>query len=130
MCVVLGSRPCIVVSTAAVAKEVYKTNDANFASRPKFYSWTVWNDGNKVTNMVSAAYGPHWRQLRKFTNTELLSPKQFASQRSIRADEVHFMIKLVLDEVRQNENRAVIDLKRWAYGLSSNHMTRIINGRR
>lgn len=124
---VLGSRPCIVVSTAAVAKEVFETNDANFASRPKIYSWTVLDDG---TSIASSAYGPHWRQLKKFISTEVLSSKHFASQRGIRADEVHFMIKLLLQEVTQKKDQAVIDLKRWSYGLSSNHMTRIINRRR
>lgn len=127
----LGSRPCIVVSTAAVAKEVYKNNDANFASRPKLYSWTVWNDGDpNLSSLASTAYGPYWRQVKKFLNSEVFSSKHFEIQRLIRAEEVHFMMGILQEEIAQKGNQAVIDLKKWCYGLSSNHMTRLISGKR
>jgi len=43
-----------------MAKEFYKTNDANFALRPKRLAWTVWrNDEDDYKNLAFASNLPH-----------------------------------------------------------------------
>jgi len=124
----LGSQPCIVISTAAVAKEFYKTVDASFGSRPKRLSWTVWHHGDENYRTLSVTSDlPYWRRLRRFFNAELFSPKRHASQREIRAEEIRHMMKLLVKDCKKGEP---VDIKAWLYGVTSNTMTRIIVGKR
>ena len=140
MCmVVAGSKNCIVVSTAAVAKELYKTKDTIFASRPSLFAWTVWhNNDPDMRNLSGAVYGPYWRQLKRFMVTEVYSSARFDSHRGKRADEVQHMVTVLAKEVAaqkgdmvaKGENGAVVDMRQWMYAVSFNHITRIIAGKR
>ncbi|CAD6267747.1 unnamed protein product [Miscanthus lutarioriparius] len=63
MFVRFGEVPVIVASTPDAAKEVMKTHDAIFSTRPlSFAMKTVTKDR---LGIVRAPYGEHWRQLRK-----------------------------------------------------------------
>ncbi|KAG0615021.1 hypothetical protein M758_5G008900 [Ceratodon purpureus] len=123
-----GSVPCIVVSTAEVARELFQTHDANFSSRPRRLVWRVlhnYDDNFKV--MGSAPYGPYWRNLRKFFNEEMFSPKCLAAREGIRMEEIQHMTAILLDDAQQGR---VVNLKRWLWGVTSNTITRIFCNRR
>ncbi|KAG0606757.1 hypothetical protein M758_9G164800 [Ceratodon purpureus] len=124
----LGSKPCIVISTAAVAKEFYKTNDANFASRPKRLAWTVWhNDDEDYRDLALTSNMPHWRRLRRFLNAEMFSPGRHASHQGTRAEEIQFMMKFLLEDSKKGN---AVDLKAWLYKVTCNTITRMVAGRR
>ncbi|MED6197407.1 hypothetical protein PIB30_056250, partial [Stylosanthes scabra] len=70
----LGEIFAIVVSSPEYAKDVMKTYDVIFASRPKFlFSEIVTYN---CTDIAFSPYGNYWKQLRRISTSELFTPKQ------------------------------------------------------
>ncbi|KAG8373945.1 hypothetical protein BUALT_Bualt11G0077900 [Buddleja alternifolia] len=87
----LGSVPLLVVSSPKTAKEVLKTHDLAFCSRPR-----VSGQAKLSYNRLDVAFAPYsesWRELRKICVLHLLSNKQVQSFRPIREEEVFRMIR-------------------------------------
>nr|XP_015626856.2 cytochrome P450 71D8 [Oryza sativa Japonica Group] len=89
----LGELRVVVASSANAAREITKTHDVAFATRP----WTstirvLMSDG---VGLVFAPYGALWRQLRKIAVVELLSARRVQSFRRIREDEVGRLVAAV-----------------------------------
>lgn len=82
----IGEVPTLVVSSREAAREVMKTHDTAFASRPLSTTVRVLTNGGR--DIIFAPYGEHWRQLRKVAITELLSARRVLSFRAIREEEV------------------------------------------
>ncbi|XP_066371482.1 zealexin A1 synthase-like [Miscanthus floridulus] len=87
----IGEVPTLVISSREAAREVMKTHDTSFASRP--LSATVRVLTNNGRDIIFAPYGEHWRQLRKLAITELLSARRVLSFRAIREEEVAAMLR-------------------------------------
>jgi cytochrome P450 len=119
-----GSVPCIVVSTAAVAKEIFQHNDAVFSSRRSTLNSEV-TYGRK--SMGTAPYGPYWRQIRKVYSQELFSPRRQASYESSKLEEIRHMMKNLLNECKQGND---VNLKSWSTGVTGNIMTRMLMNKR
>lgn len=85
----------IVISSPRMAKEVLKTQDLVFATRPKKLTYgDIVHYGS--TDVVFSPSGAYWRQIRKICILELLSAKMvnnFVS--SIRQDELSNMISSI-----------------------------------
>ncbi|XP_027341146.1 cytochrome P450 71D11-like [Abrus precatorius] len=106
----LGEVFFIVVSSAEYAREVMKTHDVIFASRPhSLASEVVFYN---ATNIAFSPYGDYWRQLRKICNMELLSTKRVQSHWPIREEEMTNLIKRIASEEGPviNLTQAVISL--------------------
>ena len=88
-----GSRPVLVVSLADIAREVIKTHDAIFSTRPKLSI----NDKllYKGKDLSTAAYGEYWRQMRSICVLQLLSNKRVQSFRAVREEEVNLFIEKI-----------------------------------
>nr|XP_011462021.1 PREDICTED: cytochrome P450 71A6-like [Fragaria vesca subsp. vesca] len=86
-----GSRPVIIVSSADAAREIMKTNDLIFCTKPKL---TVIDkllyQGKDV---ATAPYGEYWRQIRSICVLQLLSNKRVQSFRGVREEEVALLIQ-------------------------------------
>ncbi|KAK9726681.1 hypothetical protein RND81_05G230300 [Saponaria officinalis] len=90
----LGSVPTLVISSADVAREIFKAHDLVFASRPQLYAAKKQTyDCNDIT---FAPYGEHWREVRKIIILELLSVKRVLSFRSTREEEVECVINSIV----------------------------------
>ncbi|XP_062227687.1 zealexin A1 synthase-like [Phragmites australis] len=87
----IGEVPTLVVSSREAAREVMKTHDTAFASRPLSATVRVLTSGGR--DIAFAPYGDHWRQLRKIAVTELLSARRVLSFRAIREEEVATMLR-------------------------------------
>ncbi|KAF3618954.1 5-epiaristolochene 1,3-dihydroxylase [Capsicum annuum] len=87
----LGEVSLIVVTSPDMAKQVLKTHDLAFASRPRLVAAEIicYNG----SDIVFSPYGDYWRQMRKVCILELLSAKNVKSFSSIRRDEVLRMIE-------------------------------------
>ncbi|CAL5053943.1 unnamed protein product [Urochloa decumbens] len=83
----IGEVPTVVVSSREAAREVMKTHDLAFASRPLSPTLRViLNDDGR--DVIFAPYGERWRQLRKICAVELLSARRVLSFRAVREEEV------------------------------------------
>ncbi|XP_045792381.1 cytochrome P450 71A1-like [Trifolium pratense] len=87
----LGNIPTLVVSSARMAKEVLKTHDLKFASRPAFLGL------RKLTynglDLGFAPYSPYWREMKKLCVLHLFSSQRIHSFRPIRENEVAQLIQ-------------------------------------
>ncbi|ONK69092.1 uncharacterized protein A4U43_C05F19200 [Asparagus officinalis] len=70
----LGEVSMLIVSSPEVAKELMKTHDTNFATRPLFPAMDIFSYRGK--SMSFGPYGENWRQLRKICVLELLSSRK------------------------------------------------------
>ncbi|KAI4963407.1 hypothetical protein ZWY2020_014141 [Hordeum vulgare] len=89
----LGEVPVVVATSPEAAREIMRTHDVVFATRP-------WSPTVKIMNadgqgLIFARYGALWRQLRKICILELLSPRRVQSFRRIREDEVGRLVAAV-----------------------------------
>ncbi|KAL5549499.1 hypothetical protein UlMin_004730 [Ulmus minor] len=89
----LGQVPTLVVSSAEFAKEVMKTHDVIFASRPQILASKIMS--YDCTNIAFAPYGEYWKQLRKICIQELLSPARVNSFKPIRAEELSNLVSWI-----------------------------------
>ncbi|XP_020237503.2 cytochrome P450 71D11 [Cajanus cajan] len=90
----LGDKSTIIVSSAEYAREIMKTHDVIFASRPRSATSDILS--YEATGIASAPYGNYWRVLRKICTMELLSPKRVDSFQPIRElEELTSLIKMI-----------------------------------
>ncbi|KAK7274164.1 hypothetical protein RIF29_15241 [Crotalaria pallida] len=92
----LGEVFTIIVSSAEYAKEVMKTHDVIFSSRPRILASEIMSYGS--TNIIFSPYGDYWRQLRKICILELFTPKRINSFRPIREEEFTNLINKIASE--------------------------------
>lgn len=85
----------VIVSNAAVAKEMLKDNEMSFVSRPDF--GTTDSDYNIYDGypFVLAEYGNYWRFMKKLCVTELLSVPQVRRFADIRRQETLKLLEIL-----------------------------------
>ncbi|CAL5405388.1 unnamed protein product [Camellia sinensis] len=88
-----GEVPTVIISSPEIAKEVMKTHDLIFATRPQILATKIMTYG--FTNIAFAPYGENWRQIWKICTLELLSAKRVQSFRSIREEESSNFIRWI-----------------------------------
>ncbi|VAI68875.1 unnamed protein product [Triticum turgidum subsp. durum] len=105
----LGEVPVMVATSPEAAREIMRTHDVVFATRP-------WSPTMKIMNsegLVFAPYGPLWWQLRKICILELLGARRVQSFRHIREDEVSRLVAAIatappMEPVNASERIAVL----------------------
>ena len=102
----IGEVPTLVVSSRDAAREVMKTHDTAFATRPLSATLRVLTNGGR--DLVFAPYGDYWRQVRKIAVTELLTARRVHSFRSIREEEVAAVLRAVAVAAGTVEMRAAL----------------------
>ncbi|KAL3748101.1 hypothetical protein ACJRO7_009344 [Eucalyptus globulus] len=91
----LGEVPTIVVSSAAMAKEVMNTHDLVLANRPQIFSAKhLFYD---CTDMAFSPYGAYWRHIRKICILEVLSAKRVRSFSHVREEEVARLVHRIAE---------------------------------
>jgi len=96
-----GEVPVVVVSSAEAAREVMRTHDVLFATRPQLAAInTLTKEGHAI---AFTPYGEHWRQIRKICAVELLSAARVRSFRPVREEEVARLVGAVSSASGNNE---------------------------
>ncbi|XP_047173560.1 cytochrome P450 71A9-like [Vigna umbellata] len=117
----LGSIPTLIVSSADMAKEIFKNYDSVFSGRPLVHAANRLGYGSAVS---FAPYGEYWREMRKIMISELLSPKRVRSFEAVRFDEV----KRILEAVSLSPGP--VDLSELTLSLTNNVVCRVALGKR
>eukprot|EP00268_Persea_americana_P063489 TRINITY_DN8239_c2_g1_i1.p1 TRINITY_DN8239_c2_g1~~TRINITY_DN8239_c2_g1_i1.p1 ORF type:complete len:508 (-),score=54.15 TRINITY_DN8239_c2_g1_i1:387-1910(-) len=121
----LGRVPTLVVSSPRLARDILKTHDHSFASRPQLLAAQYLSFG--CSDVTFSPYGPYWRQVRKICVTELLSPKRVNSFRLVRDEEVTRLLRSVsASAVSASET----DMSERFFGLANDILCRVAFGRR
>jgi cytochrome P450 len=100
----LGSIPTLVISSAGMAREVFKTHDRIFSGRPVLFAAKKLSYNNST--MSFAPFGEYWREIRKLLILEILSARRVQTFQIVREEEVALMIDSVavsLDPVNLSE---------------------------
>ncbi|GMH01222.1 hypothetical protein Nepgr_003061 [Nepenthes gracilis] len=119
----LGEVPTVVVSSAAMAKEVMKTHDLPFSSRPQLFSakWLFYDS----TDVVFSPYGSYWRHIRKICILELLSMKRVESFGFARVKEVSHLIH----RIEAESNPRTVNLSEKLRLYANDVLCRVVLGR-
>ncbi|CAL5071266.1 unnamed protein product [Urochloa decumbens] len=92
----LGEIRVLVASSADAAREIMRTHDLAFATRPMSpMGKALLGEGSY--GIVFAPYGDGWRQLRRICTTELFSARRVRSFRAVREDEVRRLLRSVAE---------------------------------
>ncbi|XP_022727493.1 cytochrome P450 705A22-like [Durio zibethinus] len=116
-----GSYPCLLVSSPSVAEEIFKNQDANFASRPISPLDDCLIFGN--TGFVTAPYGDYWRFMKKLSVTELLGTQQIERSRTVRHQETARFLSKMIQSARKTE---VVDVGAELMKLTNNIICRVV----
>ncbi|MCD7472199.1 hypothetical protein HAX54_013207 [Datura stramonium] len=119
----LGSASMVVVSSAKLAKEVLKTQDLVYCSRPSILSQQKLSYNGR--DIVFAPYNDYWREMRKVFAIHLFSLKKVQSFSSIREDEVSRMIKKISQQAITSQ---ITNLSNILISLTSTIICRVAFG--
>ncbi|XP_068657093.1 cytochrome P450 81Q32-like [Aristolochia californica] len=86
-----GSRPVVVVSSPSAVEECFSKNDVVLANRPKLLVGKCL--GDNFDNLGWAPYGSHWRNARRFANTELFASGRLNYYANVRELEIYSFVK-------------------------------------
>ncbi|XP_020239685.1 cytochrome P450 71D9 [Cajanus cajan] len=89
----LGEVSTIVISSPEYAKEVMKTHDHIFASRPYIIAAEIMDYNFK--GIAFTPYGDYWRQIKKLMSLEMLNSKRVQSFQPIRDEVLTGFIKWI-----------------------------------
>lgn len=120
-----GSFPVLVVSSAEAAREIMKTHDLAFASRPRTTAFEklLYN----LKDVAAAPYGDYWRQVKSICVLNLLSAKKVRSFRTLREEETRSMINNIKETSRRGE---VVDVRKMTMGLTNDVVSRAALGKK
>ncbi|KAI3870833.1 hypothetical protein MKW92_021592, partial [Papaver armeniacum] len=114
----LGRIPTLIINSAEAAKQILKTHDLEFCTRP---------DLVRPKHIAFAPYGEYWKEVRKVSVHELLSMTRVQSFSAVREEEVADMIKSIS---ATSSASAPIDLFEKSLSLSDKIISRIAFGKR
>lgn len=125
----LGSIPTLVVSSAEIAKEIFKTHDVIFSGRPVLYAANKFS--YNCSSMSFAPYGDYWREIRKIVVLKLLSPKRVQAFQAVREEEVKDLLKTITSTSSFSTNSfSTINLSELTLSLANNVICRVAFGKK
>ncbi|KAH9778745.1 cytochrome P450 71A26 [Citrus sinensis] len=126
MFVYFGNSPTLVVSSAELAGEMFKTHDIVTSNRPKTTPANILL--YECRDIGFANYGEYWRKVRKICVLELLSLRRVQSFQHIRDDEVSSLINKIR-HLCFNKGRP-LNLTEMLLTVSNNIVSRCVLGRK
>ncbi|KAL5980750.1 hypothetical protein ACLOJK_028660 [Asimina triloba] len=117
----LGIRPTVVISSARLAAELFKSHDAVISHRPSLVSNRTLTY-NFLDVVLSPENGEYWKNMKKFLFTNLLNTKTVQQFRPIREREVWRMISSISGSCTHDHHRQQqhINLVEMLEGLVTN----------
>ncbi|XP_009770873.1 cytochrome P450 71AU50-like [Nicotiana tabacum] len=125
MTIRFGLVPVIVASSPHAAEQFLKNHDLVFASRP--YNEVPQYMFYERRNLVSAKYGPYWRNMRKLCTLQLLSNAKIHQFQPMRKQELGILVNFLKQAASEG---TVIDLSAKVASLSANMSCLMIFGKK
>ncbi|KAJ0765868.1 putative cytochrome P450 [Helianthus annuus] len=123
MLIHLGTVPILIASSVGAAREILKTHDVSFASRPKL------NIPSKISyackDIAFSPYGEYWRHVKSIAVLHLLSNKRVQSYRYVREEEMSHMMEKI-----RRDSESVVNLSELVVSLTNNVVCRVSLGKR
>ncbi|XP_050223180.1 cytochrome P450 71A9-like [Mercurialis annua] len=89
----LGSIPTVIISSADMVRDIFRTHDTVFSGRPALYA------GKKLSyncsDIAFAPYNQQWKEMKKIASLEMLSTNRVQSFKTVREEEVSRMIESI-----------------------------------
>ncbi|KAK9125442.1 hypothetical protein Scep_014288 [Stephania cephalantha] len=117
----IGASSCVVASSAVVAKEIMKTHESLFTSRPKF--GTPNYDIYDGYSFITVEYGHYWRFMKKLCMTQLLSSLQLDRFIHVRREETRKLLKSL---VKSSKEGVAVDLGAELMRMLNNVICRMV----
>ncbi|KAM4107462.1 hypothetical protein ACB094_04G146900 [Castanea mollissima] len=118
----LGSIPTLVISSADIARDIFKTHDLVFSGRPVLYATK--KISYNLSTVSFAPYGEYWREVRKIVTLELFSAKRVQSFQAVRDEEVALMLDSIV------ASSGPVNLSELTLSLTSNIVCRVAFGKK
>ncbi|KAJ0765862.1 putative cytochrome P450 [Helianthus annuus] len=123
MLIHLGTVPILIASSVGAAREILKTHDVTFASRPKLNIPSRISYASK--DIAFSPYGEYWRHVKSIAVLHLLSNKRVQSYRYVREEEM----SLMMEKIRR-DGKLVVNLSELLVSLTNNVVCRVSLGKR
>ncbi|KAK9069920.1 hypothetical protein SSX86_010318 [Deinandra increscens subsp. villosa] len=123
MLIHLGSIPTLIASSAEAAKEIMKTHDLSFCSRPNLTVPNILLYSS--TSIAFSPYGEYWRQFKSLVVLKLLSNTRVKSYKNVRENET----ALIIQELGECCG-SIVDMGSMFSSLTNNIISRIALGRK
>lgn len=117
--------PCVVASTAEMAKEFLKTHEAHFLNRPLIAAVDYLTYGSQDFSFTP--YGPFWKFMKKLCMSELLNGQTLDVLLPVRSEEIRQLIELMLRKAKAREE---VDVGRELVTMTNNMVSRMMMGQR
>ncbi|KAI4366403.1 hypothetical protein MLD38_022284 [Melastoma candidum] len=122
----LGFNRAVVISSAELMKECFTLNDMALVDRPKSTAAEIM--GYNYSMFGLSPYGPYWRHVRKIVTLELLSNHRISALNHVRESVVREFLRRLYDMWKDDE-RAVVDMKRWFNSVAYNVVLKMVVGK-
>ncbi|TXG52097.1 hypothetical protein EZV62_021266 [Acer yangbiense] len=123
----LGFVPTLVVSSAKMAKEIMKTHDLQFCSRPSKLSQKKLT--YNFSDLALSPYNDYWREMRKICVVHLFNSVRVQQSRPIREDEISRLIEKISKSSVANSDQPV-NLSKMMISLTNSIICRVALGKR
>nr|XP_043638517.1 cytochrome P450 93A2-like [Erigeron canadensis] len=123
--VFLGSKPCFVVCSPEIAKEILKTNENVFVDRATNSTADYIGYGSK--GLVFSPYGPYWKFMKKLVMSKLLNGQTLDMLSSVRHQEINGFISSISKSAKVGE---AMDLGNEMMKLTNNVISIMLMGER
>ncbi|KAF8726391.1 hypothetical protein HU200_019855 [Digitaria exilis] len=123
-----GELPVVVVSSGEAAREVMRTHDAAFATRPQTATVRILTKQGQAIALTP--HGDHWRWLRKLCAVELLSAARVRSFRPVREEEAARLVGAVAASGGGSGNNKLVNLSEMMAAYVADTAVHAIMGRR
>ncbi|OMO70128.1 Cytochrome P450 [Corchorus olitorius] len=97
----IGSKPCLLVSSQELAKEVFENNESSFLNRPKLANLDYLTYG--TADMALAPYGPLWKFMKKLCMSQLLGNRTLDGHHRVRREEMKQFAKIMQEKAETGE---------------------------
>ncbi|XP_038697128.1 cytochrome P450 93A3-like [Tripterygium wilfordii] len=125
MHILLGSVPCLVVSSPEMAKEFLKTHENSFSDRPKTAAVDYLTYGS--VDFSFAPYGPYWKFMKKICMSELLGGRTLELLLPVRREEIRRFLLFILKKANAGET---VDVAAQLMRLTNNVVSRMLMSER